>query len=232
MQTVDWPDKERRKSLEAACLRYQDQLGEEGAAYLRGRALNPGDVARIFRIGRVVEPAAPEHAKYRGRLVLPVLKEGSPVQLLFRCIRTECKVNLFDDEGNSLEDHGEHPKVLGPKGEHRWLFNTDALMDPSSDELDLVEGEWDPIALTDSLGLLAVGIPGAKRWKPSRSVWRRLVRDFRTVRFWKDPDEAGSELYEAIKKDVPHLRLVEPPYDVNKTLQREGAGALMEVAGL
>ncbi|GAA0936030.1 hypothetical protein GCM10009550_01490 [Actinocorallia libanotica] len=154
------------------------------------------------------------------------------MQLLFRCIRPECKVNQFDDEGNSLEDHGEHPKVLGPRGERRWLFNTDCLSDPSSDELDIVEGEWDPIALTDALGLLAIGVPGAKRWKPSRTVWRRLVRDFRVVRFWKDPDEAGDELFKQIKNDVPHLRLIETQWDVNKTLQREGAGALVEAMGL
>jgi len=223
---MNWPDSERRRSLEEACLSYQRQMGEAGLTYLRGRALNPREVARTFRLGLVGEPHEPGHAKYRGRLVIPVLKGGRPVQLLFRCISEECKVNTPD------EHHEGHPKVLGPRGERRWLFNTDVLMDPSSDELDVCEGEWDAITLTDSLGLLAVGIPGAKSWMPNRRIWRRLVRDFRAIRFWADPGEAGADLYEQVRQDVPHVRLVELGRDVNDTLRDEGPGALMEAAGL
>lgn len=222
---MNWPGIEQRRSLEAACLRYQAQLGDEGTTYLRGRALSE-DVAKTFRIGRVGTDPLPEHRQYTGRLVLPVLREGTPVQMLFRCIQEGCKPNT--DE----EHHEGHPKVLGPSGERRWLFNMDALMDSTTTEIDICEGEWDAIALSDATGLAAVGVPGSKRWKPSRKVWRRLFEGHAVVRMWADPGEAGEALAAQIKDDVPWARIIELPHDVNKMLQLEGAGYLMEAAGL
>lgn len=220
------PDRGHRASLEGACLRYQESLGEEGLDYLRGRGLSPGPVAERFRIGLVLEPAMADHGRFTGRLAIPVLKRGKPVAFLFRCIDSACKVNTDD------ETHEGHAKVLGPPGDRRWLFNTDSILESSSRELDLVEGEWDPMALTDALELTVLGFPGAKSWTRNKATWKRLIKDFSVVRLWRDPDPAGEALAEEVKEDIPWVRIISPEYDPNKSLRLLGAGYLAEMAGL
>lgn len=216
-------DSEYRTSLEEQLLRYQEQLGQEGLDYLSGRGLSPQAV-ETFRHGRVKDPE-PGHEKYEGRLVIPVLKRGLPVDLLFRCISPDCQVNT------DQEAHEAHAKVLTTKGGDRWLYNSDAVLDPGQ-EIDICEGEWDPAILADQVGLAAIGIPGAKQWPKYRSIWYRLLKDFSVIRIWKDPGDAGDQLAEAIKMDLPWARVICPEFDVNKSFQRYGVGYLLEVGRL
>lgn len=215
--TVSVLDQSQRTLLEAQLSQYLEaaKADDRTLTYLSGRGWS-GHARDCFQIG--LRPKD-------GRLVIPILKQGKPVSFLYRCIEPACRVNT------DSEAHEGHPKVKSDPG-RRWLFNTDALLDDST-EIDVTEGEPDAITLVDAVGLVAVGIPGVDSWKKFRPVWRRLFEGHPVVRFWKDPGEAGGRLADSFKADVPQAKVIDLPlYDVNKSYRQFGAGYLMEMGEL
>lgn len=209
--------------LEEQCSRYQKAADQGALSYLDGRGVPPGEVDSS-RLGLVLD-APPEHRKYEGMLSIPVIKRGVVQGMRFRCIQGACKVNTREEE------HDGHPKFRSIRGARTWLYGTDALLRPS-DELDLTEGEPDSWILSGVLGLSAVAIPGVDTWK-ANPWWALLMEGHRKIRFWADPDKAGSRLADQIAKDLgPKLVVVDLPDDVNWTYRDHGVGALIEAGGL
>lgn len=216
-------DASQRSWLEEQCSRYQKSTDQGAVSYLAGRGVPPS-AQDSFRLG-LVHDAPPEHRKYEGMLSIPIIKMGVVQGMRFRCISQACKVNSRE------EDHGEHPKFLSLPGSRTWLYNTDALLDPT-DELEMTEGEPDSWILSGHLGLSVVGLPGVDTWK-ANPWWVDLFEGHRKIRLWKDPDKAGNRLADQIAKALgSRLVVVELPDDVNWTYRDHGVGALIEAGGL
>ncbi len=67
----------------------------------------------------------------------------------------------------------------------------------------LVEGESDCHAAWHH-GVLALGIPGAKGWKPD---WAKLIEG-RDVYVWQEPDDAGASLVAAVSETMPDVKVI------------------------
>jgi len=76
-----------------------------------------------------------------------------------------------------------------------------------SDWLLLVEGESDTWTCAH-YGIPALGIPGTSTW---RSAWAECLEGISDIYVWKEPDQAGARLVEAIAKDIPNLKIISPP---------------------
>lgn len=186
-------------------------LTSRAAEYLAGRGLTEETVAG-FRLGVVPhEDPAPGHASQGGRLAIPYLsRDGHPVQIRFQC---------FEEHDHREFQHGKYNTVADDPAR---LFNVRALA--AADEvIHVAEGEFDTMIL-NQIGLPAVGVPGARAWKPH---WRRLLMGFSRIYIWGDPDAAGSELVNTITRS---LRQAKPVHlrggDVNEIYLSEGADAL------
>ena len=93
----------------------------------------------------------------------------------------------------------------------------------------LTEGEIDCITL-NQLGVPAVGVPGAKNWKPH---YRLLMEDYDRVVVLCDGDQAGREFGREVAERVDGVELVHLPdgEDVN-SLWVNRAEDLLKVVGL
>jgi DNA primase len=197
----------QRDSLTAAATGYHDHLvtaqPEVAVTYLEERGLWDEGLVATFRLGLVADPA-PGHETYAGRLVIPYLTPSGVVNLRFR-----------DLTGHS------GAKYLG-LGESTNLYNVAALHG-DSDTVLVCEGELDVVAATHA-GYAAVGVPGAKAWKPH---YGRLLADPARVVVVADGDEAGRDLAKVVAKWVEHaeVRLMPDGHDVNSFLLEEGVEA-------
>jgi hypothetical protein len=98
-----------------------------------------------------------------------------------------------------------------------------------SDTLYLCEGESDTWSLWHA-ELPALGIPGARMWKPE---WWREVEGFERIVLIADADDAGAGLAKTLAKTCPDslrervqvLQLPDGIKDANELWQREGANA-------
>lgn len=174
----------RMAELEEATRTYESALTADAARYLLARGLEEAEVVTA-RVGVVTEPL-PGHEKFRGMLAIPYLTvDGEPLALRFRC---------FADHDHRANHHG---KYMSMPDEPIRMYNVGAIH-RAEGELHIAEGEFDALIL-EKCGLAAVAIPGAQSWKPHH---RRMVAGFSKVWIWGDPDEAGSDFVNKIRKDV------------------------------
>jgi Protein of unknown function (DUF3631)/Toprim-like len=94
-------------------------------------------------------------------------------------------------------DRGQAPKLISVPGSKRELFPPPETIEEDGGYLVLVEGEPDAISAA-SLGVAAVGLPGAKSWQRE---WRERFRG-RRVCIVFDADEPGRAAASKVAKDL------------------------------
>lgn len=188
------------KKLLAERLRvYQEQFREnpEGLTYWENRGLTKA-TAEDFRVGYVAEPLKGDQ-RFKARLAIPYLTPAGVVGFKFRAT------------------NGSPERFSKDRGDPNRLFNTRILV--RARKLVLCEGEIDTMAATQA-GLQAVGIPGAKNWKPE---WSRVFYN-RQISVLADGDETGHEFAEVLGSKLYGVRIIDMPdgEDVTSMLQKKG----------
>lgn len=208
------PSKSLLRRLEAACLRYQGNLTENGDAvtYLQLRGL-PWSAVVSSRLGVVDGREGSEHPEYAGWLSIPYLTRAGVVSFKFR---------RFDDGS---------PKYIGPY--ETRLFNTVAMDEADkTGTLAICEGEIDALTLTYLCGIPAVGVPGAQAYK-AHPEWRGLFDGYTQVLIFQDDDDPGKQLAQQLHSDIASSRIVRlPSADVNECYMSHGAEGVRKAAGL
>jgi len=208
---------EQRILLEKSTAAYERNL-EVAAPYLASRGFTE-DVSRSFRFGVVPDDCLPGDERFRGRLSIPYLTRAGVVSLRYRCIEQH--------------DHSAEacPKYLGYPGASGHLFNVAALFDAAA-FLGVSEGELDAVVLS-SIGIPAVGVPGASNWKPHFS---RILEDYGTIYVFADGDEAGQKFGKRVAESAEGVVVLSMPdgMDVNDVyLSPEyGPDYLLEKVGM
>lgn len=152
------------------------------------------------RLGKCVEPAVPEHERFRGMLSIPYLTPGGVVAIKFRQL-----------------DPARSPKYDSPAGQTARLYNVAALH-TTGDTVAVCEGEMDALVMTEVVGIPAVGIPGASHWQKH---WSRCFADYPKVLVVADNDVSneknpGVRHAERVVKEIGSAaRLVLPPADMD-----------------
>lgn len=197
-------------TLEQAVLAYEAHVGQ-AADYLAGRGFTP-DVARMFRLGVVAEPA-PGHDSYRGRLSIPYLTPAGVVDIRFRALQPDAAV-----------------KYMGREGVTPSLYNVGALR-RADEVIVLCEGELDAITMDALVGVPAVGVPGVNSWQP---YWSRLFPDYGRVVVPVDGDDAGKGFGHRIAKQMSNAVIVHMPpgHDVNSLYTSGGADVVLSLLGI
>lgn len=114
-------------------------------------------------------------------------------------------IPYMDAEGKTLR-----VKLRGRKkswwgdGSGTYLYGLHILSKAKpTDPVILVEGESDCHAAWHH-GVLAIGIPGAKGWKPD---WAKLLQG-RELYIWQEPDEAGAALVASVVATIPNVKVI------------------------
>jgi len=120
-------------------------------------------------------------------------------------------IPYFDEDGEFVTERfrtGE--RFWWPRGSELLPYGLDRLARTNPRRvLLLVEGESD--AMTCWLhGIPALGIPGARAWRPS---WARYLEGRRALA-WMEPDAGGRTFIETLRGDLPDLRVLRPPEGV------------------
>jgi DNA primase len=226
-------DPERRSSIYTALvtgarLRPDDPHHGPAIAYLRGRGISAETAIRAglgylppyetasAALRESVPLAELQAAKlfndkgnlrlFKHRLVIPYSIDGEVVTIQARNLSWKTK-----DDG---------PKEL-TFGLVTIPLNADVLLEPQQ-TVYVCEGGIDTLSLLE-LGLVAVGIPGAKSFRPE---WCELFADVADVVLALDNDKAGHEgaaviagHFGRIGREVRRLELPEGVKDVNEFLQ-------------
>lgn len=175
--------KESRRFLERAWETYAPHLGE-AEEFLAARGIDP-QFAVTAGLG-VVRDALPGHEDSEGYLAIPYLTPAGPVNFNFRCMQDHnCKEIPYHHKYNKRAGSGTNMYgVRSIEWAREWIV--------------VCEGEID--ALTwQQIGIPALGIPGAKNWKPH---WANLLEDFSRVYLAEDGDEAGEKLWLTLTEKV------------------------------
>jgi DNA primase len=206
------PSRAQKHSLEERLRRFES-ASPKLLPYLADRGLDGAAVER-FRLG-YVEPHDDEPRRYWHRLAIPYLTPTGVVQIRYR--------RLVEDDS---------PKYMGDPGVEVTLFNASATLGARG-PVFLTEGELDSIAVTALTGYPAVGIPGAKHWK-AHPAWARCFVGLDHLILPADGDTAGHELADAVRTDLPEVRIVRlaDGEDANSVLAREGAQSFLSRCGL
>jgi DNA primase len=124
---------------------------------------------------------------------------------------------------------GDGPKYLTVAGDSPRLFNTVELA-RHRPRIAITEGEFDAITSTIA-GLPAIGLPGAKMWKP---FMRELFLGYKDVFILADGDQAGMEFAEKVAGTLPNAKIIPMPdgEDVNSLVNQEGKEALLQRVSL
>lgn len=199
----------QRSYLWEATLRYKGSLpGSPGLDYLESRGLYQ---LERFGLGYVDDPL-PGHEMYRGCLAIPYMRwspwrNWSVASIRFRRL-----------DGGSV-------KYLSVAGDKDRLYNTVSLTRYSRD-MAICEGEIDTIT-AELCGVPAIGLSGAKKWKP---YMRELFLGYRNVNVLADGDDAGMEFAHAVASTLPNARIIPMPdgEDVNSLVKSQGKNALLE----
>lgn len=207
----------RMAELEEAVTTYESALTADEARWLLARGLDEAEVTTA-RVGVVTDPL-PGHERFRGMLAIPYLTvDCAPLTIRFRCIAEHNHRDFKHGKYMSLAD--DPPRMYNVGAVHR-----------ADDELHIAEGEFDGLIL-QKCGLHAVAIPGAQNWMPHH---RRMVAGFSKVWIWGDPDEAGSDFVNKIRKGVRSavgVRLNRTDGDVTDIYKAGGRSAVLaKIAG-
>lgn len=195
------PSTAQKLSLEARLRRYESAK-QQLLPYLAERGLG-AEAADRFRLG-YVEPNDEDPRRYWGRMAIPYLTPTGVVQIRYR--------RLVEDDS---------PKYLGDPGVEVTLYNAHATLGARG-PVFLCEGEMDAIAVTCLTGHPAVGIPGARAWQ-AHPYWARCFVGLDRLILPADGDAAGHELADAVRTDLPEVRIVRLPDgdDANSVLARD-----------
>jgi DNA primase len=115
------------------------------------------------------------------------------------------------------KDDGPKELTIGPV---TIPYNADVLLEPL-EQVYICEGAIDALSLLE-LGLAAVGIPGARNFRPE---WAELFADVEEVILALDNDEAGHDgaaiiagYFERVGREVKRLELPDGVKDINEFL--------------
>lgn len=172
-----------------------------------------------FLIGEV--PAAggdvpAGHNHVRGYVAIPYMNERGVTALRFRAMPGI-----------------DGPKYMDLSGAGTWVYNVTAIKHGGS-TITVCEGEVDTMT-AHQMGLHAVGLSGAQKWKPYH---RNLLEGFSHIRVLCDNDDsgAGMELGETIKQQMSNsyveLLPAPPEHDVNSAYLEGGTEHLLNYWGI
>lgn len=221
------PSSKRKASLEKAVNLYEANV-HLVETYLASRGI-PIEVAYEWRLGYVADPL-PEHERERGRLVIPYLTPGGVVDIKFRCLENhDCKKYEEEVQERTSNKHFHHRKYDNETGSTARLFGVLNLK-ADSDVLCLCEGEMDTLVCSSIVGVPAVGISGAKKWK---SHWAYVFEGYGEIVVLRHGDQAGREMAEMVSGRLYNTRIAPLPEgeDVNSFVQKYGVDAFRERSG-
>jgi hypothetical protein len=136
-----------------------------------------------------------------GRLSIPYITQAGLLGIKYRCLRGhDCKTESC-------------PKFLYDDGEEPRLYNAGATL-RSAPLCFITEGEPDTWAVETLTGYPTCAVPGADMWAKNR-YWARCFAPFPLVVLPADGDKAGKNLARAIAADLPQLRVVHMPSDMD-----------------
>ena len=199
----------QKELLEKATERYAASI-YQAEAYLKSRGI-PMEVARVARLGVVVEPEV-GHEAYSGRLSIPYLSKTGVVDLRFRSLNPAVE-----------------PKYMGLTGVDTKMYNV-LDIERAGDFVGICEGELDTLTMSSCVGIPCVGVPGANSWKKH---YTRLLADFERVYVFADGDQPGKEFANSLARELP-VTVVQFPdgEDVNSYYTSYGENAVLQKAGL
>jgi DNA primase len=196
--------------LEQATQAYQEQI-EMAGPYLAARGITK-EAALTHRLGYVAQPLV-GHEQYQGRLAIPFLTPTSVVDIRF--------LSLHADDS---------PKYLSRAGAEDHLYNVRAF-EVDSDVIAICEGEIDTIVMHSMVGIPAVGLSGANKWK---NWYARAFMDYRSVLVLSDGDQAGKDLGKKIAQQIDVANVIHMPdgMDINDVFLAEGRAGVLKRIGL
>lgn len=199
-----------RKSLEQATLAYHAQIGA-AKEYLRLRGISRA-TADTYKLGYVGDPMIGDE-QYAGRISIPYLTPGGPVDLRYR--------RMIDDDS---------PKYLSRPGAHDTVFGVNAFR-TDSDVIAICEGEFDTMIVNSECGIPAVGLSGANKFKP---WYARAFADYRRVFVICDGDQAGADMGKKIAQHIDVAVVVAMPdgMDASEVFLSEGPDGIRKRMGL
>ena len=208
---------ERLKLLNDLASNYHQKINNQTVEYLVSRGFTK-ELASQHLLGTVPADCDPAHAQFIGWLSIPYRVVNGVTGFKFRRI-----------------DGEPGPKYMAPLHQPARLFHAIAIAE-QSDSIAICEGELDTCIANQIVP--AVGIPGAKAWRPHFS---RLFAGYRTVYVLADNDDKGDssanpgmELAEKVLAEVEQAQLVTLPagHDVNSIVLSEGLSGLTQRMGI
>lgn len=209
--------KERLQSQQELASDYQKKITPQAVEYLVNRGFTK-ELAEEHLLGIVPVDCDPAHAQFIGWLSIPYRVVNGVAGFKFRRI-----------------DGEPGPKYMAPLHQPARLFNSITLA-TATESVAICEGELDAIIASQILP--AVGVPGAKAWRPH---FGRLFAGFRNVYVLADNDDKGDgsanpgmELAQKVLSEVEHAELIPLPAgcDVNSIVLAEGVDGLKKRMGL
>ena len=199
-----------RKLLEQAAATYHSQI-DTAKEYLRTRGVTRR-TADMYKLGVVATPMIGDE-QYVGRIAIPYLTPTGVVDMRYRAM------------GND-----DSPKYLSRPGAHDTMFGVKAFQ-IDSDVIAICEGEFDTMIVNSEVGIPAVGLSGANKWKPWYS---RAFQDYRKVFVLADGDQAGADMGKRIAQSIDVAVVVSMPegMDVTDVFLAEGADGIRRRVGL
>lgn len=219
-------------SVETARRYHESYQGSPAEQYVTARGL--GEVAGKFGLGYVAS-ALPGHERYAGSLCIPYMRPAGGADGVatcrFRCIADECVKDAdgrYYAQTGEKERHQGHGKYQSLPGDPPRLYNTTALIEPSS-VLVVVEGEFDTQAWA-SAGIPAVGAPGTGTW---RDYWTPALLGYEVVYLIAE-DDPGLVFMDGLAADLPNGKVIKMTdnRDSNSVLINFGPEALTKRIGL
>ena len=161
--------------------------------YLTERGIFTNRVIGEYGLGVVLNPLAGDE-RFQGMLSIPYQTRNGVKALKFRNLNA-----------------GAKPKYAQRAGQEVRLYNTKAYF-AATDVIGIAEGEMDAIVATEHLGIPTIGIPGAEMWKAHKEFWAPVFRNFQKVLVFRDGDDAGKSLAEAVTDSLGYrCRVIDPP---------------------
>lgn len=208
---------ERLTLLHELASNYHQKINNQTVEYLVSRGFTK-ELANQHLLGTVPADCDPSHAQFIGWLSIPYRVVNGVTGFKFRRI-----------------DGEPGPKYMAPLHQPARLFHAVAIAQ-QSESIAICEGELDTIIANQILP--AVGIPGAKAWRPHFS---RLFAGYRRVYILADNDDKGEgsanpgmELAEKVLQEVEQAELIQLPAgsDVNSVFIGEGIRGLRQRIGI
>jgi hypothetical protein len=149
-------------------------------------------IVSTYRLGVVDNPLSGDE-RFKDMLVIPYLSKAGVKAIRFR--------NLGEGK----------PKFAQHAGQSARLYNVAAYF-RADETIGLAEGEIDAIAATECLGVPTIGIPGAEMWTAHRAIWAPIFKNFSRVLIFRDGDQAGQDLADAVTESLKYrARVISPP---------------------